>query len=60
MTTQTEQQLRELFPFDASRISTVDGLAEAARQRARRRCRKQLAWVAGVAAVLVGPAGQYR
>lgn len=57
MTTQTEQQLRDLFAFDASRVSTVDGLAEAARQRARRRCRKQLAWVAGVAAVLVGTGG---
>lgn len=52
MSNQTEQQLRDLFAFDASRAPAADGLADAARRRVRQRRRMQ-AWTAEVGAVLV-------
>ncbi len=50
--TEQEQQLRELFAFDASRAPLADGLADRARRRVRLR-RRQMASIGGSVVLVV-------
>jgi len=53
MSTQTEQQLRDLFAADADRAPEAVSLAAGAVRQVHRRRRRQMTWTAGVAAVVV-------
>lgn len=59
MSTQTENQLRDLFDFDAAHAPTAQGLAAGARYRAGRQRQARLAGAAGVAVVVLLAAGTF-